>query len=167
MATQITIRRLAIAALAGASVALVCDALLEWVLTAVDIAGTSRRWPGPRPFARSVWIVASALVWLIAPFLAARLEPDETVVTDSAMARPTAIRLVGLAAIVTPLLWVIATWLAAAARITLGGDWAVDGRVWLEPAYYSALVVDNGPWVLAGAALLAWARHEGLSRRAE
>lgn len=155
---EVTIRRLAAAiALASAVRAVVASALygaLALASPSLAIDGF-----GERLFAASAPIVAALGAWVIAPAwarwtagLSSQLADHRPLSTRSAFV------LVGAAAIVLPLVWVVTGWGLLALRMVALQSWD-EGRRFLAPDYYSFLVVTWGPWLLAGAVLLALARH--------
>jgi hypothetical protein len=80
-----------------------------------------------RVMERSPWIVAALLVWLWAPLLsraASNVWP-----ADHVVGRGAALDVVGRAMVGVPLLWLLATWLVWAAKMTLVGSWSSEGRV--------------------------------------
>lgn len=133
------------------------DSLLHLALSIVrDRATDAPWWVGAQILERAVWVVAAALLWCAAPVVAPTVSP-------LALSRPlrldVANQLVGRSMIVLPLVWVAATLIVFAARVTFAGSWRTDAARFLEPYYYSDLVLANAPWMLAGAALTVLARH--------
>ena len=155
-----SIRNLALALALGALVALLVDAALQNLLAAVRSLGASTTtpwWIIGRVLERSPWIVAALLVWLGAPALsraASSAWPAAHVVGRSA-----ALDVVGRAMIAVPLLWLLATWLAWAAKMTLVGSWSSEGRVFIAGYYYYNVLLAYTPWAAAGMTLLVLSRH--------
>lgn len=56
--------------------------------------------------------------------------------------------------IALPVLWVLATGLTGATKITLVGSWATEGIVFVAPYYYVNLMLAYGPWLLGGTVVL-------------
>ena len=97
------------------------------------------------------------LVWLVAPRLsrdASRPSPVNHVVTRAAAADA-----VGRAMIVVPVLWVLATWLVLAVKLTIEGTWDGDGRTLLSGYYYYNVLMAYVPWAAGGITLLSLRRH--------
>jgi hypothetical protein len=145
------------ALLAVTVVALVADALLgalTGVVSGVAAGGAAPPWwvAGHLP-ERARWVVFATLLVPLA---------RRAVAGDDAVAHPTASgawRAVGLAALLVPLLWIVAQWGVQAALITAGGQWEIDGLVFVSPDYYRRLFAGYVPWLLGGAAALVAGRH--------
>ena len=156
-----SVRHLSRALAVGAVAALVIDAVLRNALAAVQSPGVSSTtpwWITGRVSDRAVWIVVALLAWLAARTLARatmRLYPADHVVSRSA-----ALDVVGGLMITAPLLWALASLLVLAARITLAGNWELDGPVLLTPSYYNNVVLGYLPWVGSGSILLMLGRHD-------
>ena len=149
-------RRLAVAALVGATVSLVADILLQGALSLVRVEGAGSGWLGHLLVARGRWVALTALFWWIAPrFDVADHDPE----AHAPLAWPRALRAVGVAMLLLPVVWLAATVLVRALTITIGGDWSIDGRVFVSPYFYSNLLIDYAPWAMAGVALFGIARH--------
>jgi hypothetical protein len=146
-------RRVANAAIAGAAAALVLDILLQMALSIVRPMAPWRL--NARIGEHVTWVVDAALAWLLAPMFGPWLEQ----VVTSVVPRARAFGLVGAAMVACPVLWLAATWVVTAARITLTGDWSSEGLVFLSADYYSYALTRNAPWLLAGVILMAIARH--------
>ena len=159
-----TLRRLAAATLAGSILAIACDLLLRGALGVVSIEGGGRSWMVGTVVSRLAWPLAAALLWLGAPLLASGLEGNR-VVPPLRSTPATAARIVGVAMAVIPIAWVLATTIVRGLVITMNGAWASDGRIFAAPQFYSDIVVANGPWVLAGMALVTAAGHLHLGHR--
>jgi hypothetical protein len=158
---DLTIRRIALAAFLGAALLMVCDAALQLSLAAVQVeaySGTSW-WVTARVLERSVWLVAAALLWPAARPLARRLQDDRAIQAAPPMTSRMALRVVGTLMIALPILWLGATLMVFAVKTTLAGSWTNEGRIFLEPYYYSGVIGTNAPWLLAGAAVLAIGGH--------
>jgi hypothetical protein len=67
--------------------------------------------------------------------------------------------LAGGAMIVLPPIWIAATWLVMTTRMFMAGTWSTSSRIFLEPAFYSDLILGYAPWFLAGVTLLLLRRH--------
>jgi len=146
------------AALVGAAVALVADVLLQAALSLVRVGPGAADWLTPVLVARGRWVVVGALLWAIAPRLAAA-GVDRTAEALAPMTWPGALRTAGVAMILLPVVWLAAIVAVRALAITLGGDWSMDGRVFVSSYFYSNLVIDYAPWAMAGVTLYAIARH--------
>lgn len=156
------IRDYGIAFLVATVVALLGDAALQLVLDAVRVSssGSSPWWITANLVERGRWLMFAAVLWWAAPRLIGRELPAvlerDTVSDDN---RREAWRHVGLAVLVVPLLWVLATWMVSAVRFTLLGSWVTGGQVFLSAGYYHGIVIDYAPWLMAGAALLGARKH--------
>ena len=155
-----SIRNLAMALGVGALAALFVDAALQNALAAVRSPGAPTMtpwWMIGRVMERSPWIVTALLVWLWAPLLsraASNAWPADHVVDRSA-----ALDVVGRAMVAAPLLWLVATWLVWAAKMTLVGSWSSEGRVFIAGYYYYNVLLAYTPWAAGGITLLALRRH--------
>jgi hypothetical protein len=164
--TREALRRIAIAGLLGTVFAIICEVLLRAALGTVDVEGsrTTASWLFAAALTRIVWPIAAALLWLAAPSLASRLEGNGLV--PALRATPAAAaRVVGVAMMAIPVVWVLATALVRALTITINDAWDTDGRIFAAPQFYSDIVVSYAPWILAGMALAAAAGHLHLARR--
>jgi hypothetical protein len=141
--------------MAGSAAALAIDALLQLALSAVRVTAASS--VNPRIGEYGAWIAAAGLAWLLAPTLAGRV--GQVANGQLVLPRSATLVLVGTAMIVLPVLWLVATWLVTGAMITIAGDWAHDGLVFLSPDYYAHVLTANAPWLLAGAILIVVSRH--------
>jgi hypothetical protein len=155
-----SIRNLAMALGVGALAALLVDAVLQNLLAAVRSLGASTTtpwWMIGRVQERSPWIVAALLVWLWAPAISrAALHAWPA---DHGVRRGAAFVLVGRAMIAAPLLWLVATWLVVAVKMTLVGSWSSEGRVFVAGYYYYNVLLAYTPWAAGGITLLALSRH--------
>jgi hypothetical protein len=155
-----SIRNLAIALGVGAAAALLVDVGLQNALVAArspGVSSTTPWWVIGRVMERSTWVAAALLLWVLAPGLsriASRVWPADYVVGRSA-----ALDIVGRAMIGMPLLWLLATWLAGAVKITLAGSWGSEGRIFVAGYYYYNVLLAYTPWVGGGITLLALRRH--------
>jgi hypothetical protein len=142
------------------TVALVADAAMQLALDAVRITAYASApwWVTANLIERGRWVTFAAVVWWAAPRLARHGPPvlARDVADDD---RPEAWRRVGLAVVIVPLLWVLATWMVTAVRFSLLGSWATEGRVFLSAGYYRGILLDYAPWLMAGATLLGVRRH--------
>jgi hypothetical protein len=161
-----TIRRIALALLAGAALALVFDVVLQTVLGFVRVGGSSAIWSSiaATTVRRTVWLFAALLLWLIAPSVASALDSDGGM-PELRGTRAQATRAVGVGIIAIPLLWVVAVSAVRCVTITLAGNWTSEGRIFVEPQFYADIIAGYGPWVLSGLALVAVARHLQLASR--
>lgn len=160
-----TLRVFAAAAIAGTTAALLCNAVLQLALHAVQpLSYRTASWWGIAEVAeRGVWVVAAGLCWLAAPLLgavlnreSARARVDE--LSLSRLTRAAALRLVGVAMIALPLAWLVATWLVIAVRLTLASAWS-EAQMFASADYYSLVLTTNAAWLLGGAVLIGWSRH--------
>ena len=153
------IRPLASAAVIGCAAALVADLLLQLALAAVRLDGG---WTALTPvwLERGRWVLAAALVWLIAPLLT----PDSSDArgVGSPLPRSAALTLVGRLMVVVPCVWAAATVILRAARLTVERAWPYEGRVFLTSDFYGSLIIGYAPWALGGLLLIALSRHRDL-----
>jgi hypothetical protein len=153
-------RNLASALAIGATAALVLDVILGNALAAAQSPGVSSMtpwWIVGHVAERSVWIAAACLLWVSAPLtapIAARLWPADFVVTRAA-----ALDALGRLMIATPLLWLSATLLILALRISLAGNWELDGAMFTSAAFYNSVLLGYLPWAGGGIVLLTLGRH--------
>jgi hypothetical protein len=153
------VRAYASAFLVATAVALLVDVALQLALDAVKVSNYGSGapwWVTAHLIERGRWVALAILLWLITPrlFTNPPVAPDDRQSADPWHD-------VAIAVGAVPLLWIAATWIVTAARFTLLGSWATDGRVFASPDYYRALLVDLAPWLLASAAVLAVRRHLG------
>ena len=142
-------------------VALVADAAMQLALEAVRVSayGSAPWWVTANLVERGRWVLFAAVLWWAAPHLAGAGPPPDAPGAAAAAVRPEAWRQVGLAVLVVPLLWILATWMVSALRFTLLGSWATEGQVFLSAGYYRGIVLDYAPWLMGGAVLLGVRRH--------
>jgi hypothetical protein len=155
-----SVRHLALALGVGALAALLVDAVLQNALAAVRSPGASAMtpwWVIGRVLERSPWFVAALLAWLWAPALARAV--SHAWPADHVVSRGAAFDVVGRAMIAAPLLWLVATWLVWAVKMTLVGSWGTEGRVFLAGYYYYNVLLAYTPWAGGGITLLALKRH--------
>jgi hypothetical protein len=145
------VQALTAAFLVATLLVLAIDALLHLSLSAVRIGdGGPSWWEAGRLAERAAWVVMALLL---------RTGTRLTPVAAPAMSRAQGLQLVGGAMVIVPLAWALSTLVIFAIRMTWRGTWPIEGRVLVEPYYYSTLVLTNAPWMLAGAVLLVAARH--------
>ena len=72
--------------------------------------------------------------------------------------------LMGVVWIALPVAWEVASLLIMALRVAMAGTWQSGFDVFLEPAFYSDLIIAYAPWLLAGVTLLSWAGHRDAGR---
>lgn len=163
--TSDTLRRFAAAALVGSVLAIGCELLLRGALGAVSVEsfGGSTDWVLPTVLSRLVWPISAALLWLAAPSLTARLRGNDLVPAVAASAAA-ATRVVGVAMVAGPLVWLLATTAVRVLAVTIDDSWATGGRIFVAPQFYSDIVVTYAPWALAGLALVTAAGHLHLGR---
>jgi hypothetical protein len=140
--------------------ALLVDAALQNALAAVQSPGVDSVapwWVIGRLVERSVWVAAALLIWLASATLS-RVVSD-VVAGDHHVGRAAAFQFVGRVMIGAPLVWLAATWLVLAVKLTLVGSWGTEGRVFISGYYYSAVLLGYAPWAGGGMALLALSRH--------
>jgi hypothetical protein len=165
-ATSDTLRRVAAAAIAGSTLALGCELLLRGALGAVRVEsfGGSLDWVLPIVLSRLAWPIAAGLLWVAAPALTSRLRNSDLV--PAVEAKPAAAaRLVGVAMVAGPVIWLLASSVVRALAITINGSWATGGLIFVAPQFYSDIVVTYVPWMLAGMALVTAAGHLHLKGR--
>lgn len=153
-----TLRRLAGAQILATAVRAVLAALLHWGLAAsspsLSVAGV-----GSRVLQYSVPLALGIGVWIVAPLWGSWIEARAPECTSfPILSRRAASVVIGTATIVMALATLVATWAITVLRIAISRDWH-EGRMFLAPEYYSLVVTSYGTEVLAGAVLLALARH--------
>jgi hypothetical protein len=153
---MVRLSTLGFAVLVGTVIALVVDVALQAALGSVRT--------GIRPIVLTNaavewlrWVVAAGFACLVARWWDRRLcHPAGAI--DQLPAR-VAWSLAGAAMIALPPIWVAATWLVMTIRMTIVGTWSTNSRIFLEPYFYSDLILSYAPWLLAGVTLLAVRRH--------
>lgn len=153
------VRDYALAFLVATIAALAVDVVLQLSLEAVSVSPSNRApwWVTGNLVGRGRWVVFAWMLWLVSRRLSGA--PGNTRGPASGESVSEAWRHVAAAVIGVPFLWILATWLVSAVRFTALGTWASDGRVFLAPDYYRAMVLDLAPWLLAAATTAALARH--------
>jgi hypothetical protein len=145
------VRPASLAFLAATITALVVDAVLQGLIGVANVAS---------PDSGTPWWVTAHLVergrWVA---LAVILCVATRGIDDRPSSGKDAWRTTGMAVMATPLLWVLANWIVTVILFTLAGRWDIDGRGFLEPGYYRALLVAYVPWLLGGAAVAAASSH--------
>ncbi|MDH4066488.1 MAG: hypothetical protein OEW19_18960, partial [Acidobacteriota bacterium] len=157
-----SVRASAVAFFVATLAALVVDAVLQLALDAVRVSsysGVAPWWVTANLVARGRWVVLAALLWRVGPRVIPSSAGETADLPGATDARVEAWRQVGIAVIVLPLLWALATWMVTALRFTLLASWATDGRVFLSPDYYRGILVDYVPWLLAGMVVLGARKH--------
>jgi hypothetical protein len=155
-----SLRHLARALLLGTTVALLFDVALQNALAAAQTPGTGSLtpwWVVGRVFERGVWVVFALLCWAAVPTVlpaARRLWPATHTVSPGS-----ACDVIGRVMFVAPLIWLAASVLILALRITLQGDWALDGSIFRTAAFYNNVLLDYLPWAVGGYVLIVVGRH--------
>jgi hypothetical protein len=151
-----TIRQTAVAFTAGATIALVLDAILQLATAAVRVSGGMMRPWWVRVAEHSVWVALGLVLWLAAPLLGEWLDD----VVPRATVSPRAIwELVGIGMLTLPPGHVLGQWIVLALQLTVAGTWSAEGRIFSSPAYYGNVLLSLAPWMAAGAVLRGWAHH--------
>lgn len=154
------LRLVSVAAVIGTLVALVADVLLQSALSLVRVDGGGYGWLGATLLERGRWVVVAALVWSLAPWIeAVVVDGHRSGALAAGVGRRTALRATGIAMLLVPIVWAVATIGLRAFSLTLGGDWPYEGRIFLTSYFYASLLIGYAPWALAGAAILGLARH--------
>jgi hypothetical protein len=146
-------RALGDAAVVGTLLALVVDVLLQGALAAVRLDDGLSSWLVATLFDGGRWVLAALLLRLVAPLAWPGDRPPA--LAD----RPAVFAIVGRAMVVAPPIWTATALVLRAVRITVEGGWPYEGRVFLAPDFYAALLVGYAPWALGGLAVVALARH--------
>lgn len=155
-----SIRNVAMALGLGALAALLVDAALQNALAAVRSPGLSTTtpwWMIGRVMERAPWLVAALFLWLAARPLARAVAAAWP--SDHVINRADALAVVGRALIAAPLLWLAATWVVWAVKVTLLGSWGSEGRIFLAGYFYTNVLMAYTPWAAGGVVLLAVSRH--------
>jgi hypothetical protein len=153
------IRDMTSAFVIGTVMALLVDAALQNALAAVQSPGVdvlAPWWVIGRIVERSVWVAAALLAWFASPALSRALSD---LLPRHHLGRAGAFQCVGRLMICVPLVWLAATWLVLAVKMTLVNSWGTEGRVFISSYYYSVVLLGYAPWAGAGLALLALSRH--------
>jgi hypothetical protein len=151
-----TIRDTAAAFATGAVIALVTDALLQFLTGAIRITGgMTPPWYG-RIAENSVWIALGLVLWLAAPLLGDWIDHAAP---NSHLPRRTVWELVGLGMLTLPLGHVLGQWIVLAMQLTVAGAWQSEGRIFLSGAHYGAVLLSITPWMAGGAILRGVAHH--------
>ena len=144
----------------GAVTALLVDAALQNAIAAAQSPGVGSLapwWVIGHIVERSVWVAAALLAWLASPTLSRAL--SGLLPRDHAIGRADALQVVGRSMMSVPLVWLAATWLVLAVKMTLVGSWGTEGRVFISSYYYSVVLLGYAPWAGGGITLLALSRH--------
>ena len=152
-------RRLASAAILGTTVALIGDLLLQGALSLVRVDNVGYRWLEGTVFERSRWIVAAIIVWAAVPSLERTIADSAHESGQTAVGRKVALRTMGTAMLVLPIVWTLASLLLRALMISIAGEWSIDGRLFTSSYFYSNLVMSYAPWAMGGAVLCTLAYH--------
>ncbi len=137
--------------LAATLAALLIDALLQagiGMASVTSASSTAPWWATAHLVERGRWVMSAIILSLIAT-----RSPEGTPEASRAW------RATGIVVIAAPILWGLAGVAVTAILFTLAGRWDIDGRVFLEPGYYRALLVAYVPWLLGGTAVMAASRH--------
>lgn len=140
---------LATAALVGSVFVLIADTMLHAALAATKSAALP---VSAIVLDRLRWVVAAGLIRV----LVSRVEHGSSPRTVSGRSSWT---FVGQMAIVLPLVWFTATMVVTTSRMIASGTWRTSARIFLEPYFYSEMIIAYAPWLLAGIALHVVARH--------
>jgi hypothetical protein len=154
------VRHVTSAFVIGAVMALLVDAALQNAIAAAQSPGGGSLapwWVNGRVVERGVWVAAALLAWLASPTLSRALSVLWPL--DHHVGRADAFQVVGRSMISVPLVWLAATWLVLAVKMTLVGSWGTEGRVFVSSYYYSAVLLGYAPWAGGGITLLALSRH--------
>ena len=157
---RMNVRNVTLAFVVGAVMALLVDAALQNAIATVQSPGVDSLapwWVVGRIVERSVWVAVALLMWLASPPLS-RLVSD-MLPRDHHVGRAAAFQFVGRVMIGAPLVWLAATWLVLAVKMTLVGSWGTEGRLFISSYYYSAVLLGYAPWAGGGILLLALSRH--------
>lgn len=153
---DVTARHAGRALVATVAIALLADAFLGGLTSAISSVGPSAGppwWVNGHVAERSRWLVFALLLVVVArrPFL------RDTVAQLQA---PAAVwRLVGILAIVVPLLWTVALWIVQATIFTAFDRWDIDGLGYLSADYHRRVFAGYVPWLLGGVSAVVASRH--------
>jgi hypothetical protein len=151
-----TIRETAAAFAAGATIALVLDALLQFATGTVRLSGGMMRPWWVRVTENSVWVALGLVLWLASPLIGAWIDD---VVPRAKVSRRTIWELVGIGMLALPPGHLLGQWIVLAVQLTLAGTWGAEGRIFLSTAYYGTVLLSITPWMAAGAMVRGWAHH--------
>lgn len=155
-------RALSVAAVAGATAALLADLLLQGALAAVRIDASGWSWLPATLLDRGRWVIVAALLLMASPRLAASNYDSSTAIAPAGT-RSSAFEIVGRGMVLLPLFWVVATWFMRAIRITIDRGWPYEGHVFLTLDFYAVAIVQYAPGALGGLMIIALSRHIRLS----
>ena len=150
------IRHAAAAFTTGAVIALVLDAVLQFLTATIRIAGGVRPPWYARVADNGVWIALGLVLWLASPLLAGWIED---VAPRAALSRRSVWQLVGLGMLTLPAAYVLSQWIVLALQLTSAGTWLSEGGIFVSSAYYGAVLLAITPWMGAGAVVRGWAQH--------
>jgi hypothetical protein len=140
----------------GAAIALVVDALLQVLTSAVRItAGVTPPW-WSRIAENSVWVALGLVLWLCGPLLG---EWIDDLIPHSHIPRRTIWELAGIAMLTLPIGHILGQWIVLAMQLTVAGTWGSEGSIFLSNTYYGSVLLSITPWMAAGAIVRAWAHH--------
>ena len=164
MASTTTIRRVAAAALVGTLIALVVDVLLQNALNVARLGGRQYLpwWVTGNVLERSTWVATAGLLWIAAPRVAAWLDGHrEQAPPPPAAAAWTVVAhlMIGI-----PVLWIVASMLVRLVKITLAGDWAVEGPLFFDSSFHANLATAYFPWLAGGLVVASVSRHLPVDR---
>jgi hypothetical protein len=151
-----TVRHLAAAFTAGAVIALVLDAVLQFLASTIRITGGVRPPWYARVTENGVWIALGLVFWLAAPLLG---EWIDDVVPRAHVSRRTVWAVVGSGMLTLPPAHLLAQWMVLALQLTSAGTWLSEGGIFMSSAYYGAVLLSITPWMAAGAVVRGWAHH--------
>jgi uncharacterized membrane protein YGL010W len=150
---------LARALVIGTVSALLFDALLRNALAGAQSPGAASLtpwWVVGRVVERGVWVWFALLLWAVSPLMARvgrgvwpGQEPGAAVLYD----------VVGRAMMIVPFLWLAASVLMVGLRISIQGDWSIDGEVFRSVSFYNNVVLEYLPWFGGGYVLMLLRRH--------
>jgi hypothetical protein len=150
------IRHTAIAFTTGAAIAVVFDALLQVLTSAIRLSGGIRPPWWARLSERGSWIALGLVLWLAAPLLG---EWIDNLVPRARLPRRTIWEMVGIGMLTLPLGHLLGQWIVLAMQFTVAGTWLSEGRIFLSSAYYGQVLLSVTPWMAAGAIVRGWAKH--------
>ena len=153
---RVTVRHLAAAFTAGAVIALVLDAALQFLIGTMRITGGVRPPWHARVAENGVWIALGLVLWLAAPLLGKWIDD---VVPRAQVSRRTVWELIGLAMLTLPPAHLLAQWIVLAMQLTTAATWLSEGGIFVSSAYYGAVLLSITPWMAAGAVVRGWAHH--------